>query len=159
MENGKQSFDQKLDSTKTIEDRDYFTLGPNIFNRSNYAFLMKCLGINQEAITKRTVWPAKIDPYWIDQLKEGWKQWRVTIDRDRKVQDILEVTRLALYYNSSSPYCWWFASPSTLVVVTLAKDTTQAEVHANKVLTQQYLNPKWLAMKANDDYYPYEPLF
>jgi len=159
MENGKQSFDQRSDSTKTIEDRDYFTLGPNIFSRSNYAFLMKCLGNNQEAITKRTVWPAKIDPYWIDQLKEGWKQWRVTIDRDRKVQGILEVTRLALYYPNSSPYCWWFASPTSMIVVTLAKDKEQAETHANKVLTQQYLNPKWLAMKDENDFYYSSPTF
>lgn len=154
MENGKQSFDQKSDSTKTIEDRDYFTVGPNIFNRANYTYLLQRLGHSQETITKRTTWPAKIDPYWIDQLKEGWKQWRVTIDRDRKVQDILEVTRLALYYNYSSPYCWWFASPTSMIVVTLAKDPTQAEAHANKVLTQQYLNPKWLALKEGDYYGP-----
>lgn len=147
MENGKQSFDQRSDSTKIIEDRDYFVLGPNIFNRTDYKFLLQRLGHSQTTIDKRTTWPAKVDPYWIDQLREGWKQWKVQISRDREILSIEPEPKLTLYYNSSSPYCWWFGDKTILWVITLAKDKEQAETHANKVLTQQYLNPKWLTIK------------
>lgn len=159
MENGKQSFDQRSDNIKTIEDRDYFVLGSNIFNRSNYLFLAECLGWRADLKQKKAAWPAKVDPYWIDQLREGWKQWKVQISRDREILSIEPEPKLRLYYNASSPYCWWFGDKTCMFVITLAKDKEQAETHANKVLTQQYLNPKWLAMKANDDYYPYEPRF
>ena len=153
MTSGKQSFDQNSEDTKTIEDRDYFVIGKNIFNRANAYFLRQQLGMKDSMIEQMQQFPAKVDPYWIDQLREGYVQWKVSITRDREVLSANQEPRLQLYYNQSSPYCWWFGGKSELVVITLAKDKEQAEKHANKVLTQQYLNPKWLAMKENDVYF------
>ncbi len=150
MENGKQSFDQRSDNTKTIEDRDYFVHGRNIFNRSNYVFLLKQTGLSDAIIEQRTRFTSKVDPYWIDQVRDGWKQYRICITRNREVAGIEEFKNLLLFYNSSSPYAWWFEGKEKLIVMTLGKNEEKAIEHANKVLTQQYLNPKWLAIKEHD---------
>jgi hypothetical protein len=126
-----------------IEDRDYFVHGPNIFNRSDYEFLLTQLQVPEDQKKKRLQWPSKIEPFWIDQLKTGWTQWCIGLNRTREVTRKEQPPRLNLFYNSSTPYAFYFTR-DIIIVWCLAKSEEHALAHANKICTQQYLHKGWL---------------
>lgn len=148
MTSGKSSLNQRLLDTRIInmaeiEDRDYFVMGRNVFNRSNFKLLLEHLKWPKEHQEKALQWKSQIDPFWIDQLREGWKQWKIVLNRERKIIEECPTPYLVLFYNQSSPYCFHFEYKN-IVVHCLAKSKEHAIKHANKVCTQQFLHKGWL---------------
>ena len=143
MTNGKYSSSQNSEDTKTFEDRDYFVCGPNVFTRGEYIFLLQQKGMKEDAIKKLTEYPAKISPFWIDFLKDGYKQWVVMLERDGTVNEAQEKSSLNLFYNSSTPYCHRYHN-TNIIVYTLAKDKDHAIHNADKKRVEQFLSKAWL---------------
>ena len=144
MTNGKYSSNQNSDDTKTFEDRDYFVHGPNVYTRGEYVFLLRQLGHTEEQIKKRTEYPSKISPFWIDLLKEGYKQWIIMMERDGRLNEAQEKLSLSLFYNNSSPYSHHYRN-TNIIVYTLAKDKEHAVRNADKKRVEQFLSKAWLA--------------
>lgn len=144
MTNGKYSSNQNSDDTKTFEDRDYFVHGPNVYTRGEYVFLLRQLGNTEEQIKKRTEYPSKISPFWIDLLKEGYKQWIVMMERDGTLNEAQEKFNISLFYNNSTPYSHHYRN-TNIIVYTLAKDMEHAVRNADKKRVEQFLSKAWLA--------------
>lgn len=144
MTNGKSSSSQKSDNTQTFEDRDYFVHGPNVYNRSEYVWLLKEMGFTEENIQKKTAWPAKVSPFWIELIKDkGYKQYGVQVKRDGTVVCIRKNDKLTLFYNGSTPYSFHYVA-GDIVVYTLAKDDDHAKKNAEKKRLEQFLSKSWL---------------
>ena len=144
MTNGKSSSNQKSEDTQTFEDRDYFVYGPNVYTRGEYVWLLKLFGRSEEQIKKATEWPSKISPFWIELIRDkGYKQFTVHMKRDGEVVQIKPVERLALFYNSSTPYSFHYHM-GDIIVYTLAKDEDHAVKNADKKRLEQFLSKSWL---------------
>lgn len=144
MTSGKSLSDQNSDNTQTFEDRDYFTLGPNVYTRGEYIWLLKQLGHTEDRIKKATEWPSKISPFWIGLIRDkGYTQFVVQVHRDGTVLDCRSKTGLSLFYNNSSPYSFHYSSRN-IVVYTLAKDEEHAKKNAEKKRLEQFLSKSWL---------------
>lgn len=144
MTSGKSSSDQRSDNTQTFEDRDYFVMGPNVYTRGEYVWLLKQLGYTEENIKKKTEWPSKVSPFWVELIKDkGYKQYGVRVKRDGTIAHIKESKALALFYNSSTPYSFHYIA-GDIVVYTLAKDEDHAKKNAEKKRLEQFLSKSWL---------------
>ena len=142
-----------MDNTQTteFEDRSYYILGNMVYNRPDFIFTLKCMGYSEKKIEEKMKFAkGSVNPFWVDLLRKGYKQYQIILNRDREVLFNNERTQLLLYYNSTSPWAWWFKGPTEMTVISLSKDSESAIVYANKKLTEQYLNPKWLVMTKND---------
>lgn len=144
MTNGKSSSNQRSDNTQTFEDREYFTMGPNVYTRSEYIWLLKQLGRTEEQIQKMTEWPSKISPFWIKLIRDkGYNQYGIQLKRDGTVVKIKKQDKLSLFYNNSTPYSLYYTS-GDIVVYTLAKDEDHAKENAEKKRLEQFLSKSWL---------------
>ena len=145
MTNGKSSSNQKSDNTQTFEDRDYFVMGPNVYTRGEYVWLLRHMGRTEEQIAKVTEYPAKISPFWVELIRDkGYKQYGVQVKRDGTVVKIKLVEHLALFYNNSTPYSFHYVS-GDIIVYTLAKDEDHAKKNAEKKRLEQFLSKSWLS--------------
>lgn len=142
MTNGNVSLDQRSDNTQTtkeLEDRTYYTLGGNIFSKGYFDKLKKYC----PALTNYKKYPAQIDPFWVDQLENGWKQYEIYMKRDGSLRNIRQFASISLFYNSSTPYYFRFYI-NDIIVTCLAKDEEHAIAHANKKRIENFLHKGWL---------------